>query len=335
MYPKGYLNSKGFRGPSTTREFSRIRTCTICAGSFFINMSWRIVYIEESEYLSLYLDNLKVLKNDEEYLIPINDIHTIILDNYKTKLSVHLINALTKSNVNFVICGIDHLPQTIVLPHSGHKLSFQMLNKQLAWSKNLKAIIHKFIIKNKIRNQRDLLKQLNMNEYTIEILENYINDIQLGDKTNREGLSAKVYFRELFGTKFLRFDDDVINAGLNYGYAILRSQITKVLVAKGLNTSIAFFHIGRENEFNLSDDIIEPFRPIIDYWVYKNLLEEEIFLREHRLNIIKFTTGKAYIENKHQTIFNAIKIYVDNILNYCETKNEKILKDIIIKYDDI
>lgn len=298
-------------------------------------MSWRVLYIEDSERLSLYLDNIKIEKNDEYIYIPISDLHTIILDNYKINLSVHLINALTKANINFIICDIDHLPQSIVLPHQGHKLSFQMLKKQLNWSQSLKEQIHKFIVKNKIKNQISLLKSFNKSNETIDLLTSYYENVELGDKTNREGLAAKVYFRELFGKEFKRFSDDVINAGLNYGYAILRSQISKVLVAKGLNTSIAFFHSSRENEFNLSDDIIEPFRPIIDNFVYKNLINESLFLREHRINIIKETTKKIVIDNKYQTIFNTIQIYVEGILNFCENEDFKTLKEVNINFNEL
>ncbi|WP_157868337.1 type II CRISPR-associated endonuclease Cas1 [Acholeplasma palmae] len=288
------------------------------------------MYIEESEYLSLYLDNIKVLKNGEELLIPISDIHTLILDNYKINLSVHLINALTKANINFILCDVDHLPQTIVLPHLGNKLGFQMLNKQLSWDDLLKGEIQQKIVKNKIKNQYELLEFLEKDEAIIEKIKEYETQVELADRTNREGLAAKLYFKALFGKEFKRFSNDVINAGLNYGYSILRSQISKVLVAKGLNTSIGFFHIGRENEFNLSDDIIEPFRPIIDYFIYKNLLEEKLFLREHRLNIIKHTTSNAVIDGKSQTIFNTIQIYVESILNYCEDRKE--IKKVSINY---
>ncbi|MDY0277159.1 MAG: type II CRISPR-associated endonuclease Cas1 [Acholeplasma sp.] len=287
-------------------------------------MSWRVVYIEESEYLSLYLDNIKITKNDEDILLPISDINTLILDNYKINLSVQLLNALSKANVNLVMCGIDHLPQTIILPISGHKLSFSMLKKQLEWSLEQKNFIHMMIIKNKIRNQKELLMMFKKNTYIIETLDRYINEVKLGDESNREGLAAKMYFRELFGEDFKRFSDDVVNSGLNYGYAVLRSQISKILIAKGLNTSIGFFHIGRENEFNLSDDIIEPFRPIVDSWVYRNLSEEKLFLREHRLNLVKLTTCNLTIDGKSQTLFNTIQIFVESILSNIENPNNKI-----------
>ena len=298
-------------------------------------MSWRVIYIEESDKLSLYLDNMKVIKNDEDILIPISDIHTVILDNYKINLSVHLINALTKANVNLVICGIDHLPKTIVIPYSGHKLSFSMLQKQLDWDKTIKEVVHKFIVENKIKNQKMLLKYFKKENYAIQILKKHQQEVTLADKTNREGLAAKCYFNALFGSEFKRFNNDVINAGLNYGYAILRSQISKVLIAKGLNTSIGFFHIGRENEFNLSDDIIEPFRPLVDYWVHSNLLGVKMFLKEHRLALIKSTTKKVKIDGKYQTLFNGIQIFVEAILNFCETRDEKTLRVVTIDYDEL
>ena len=129
MYPTGYSNSKGLEDLTQQGIIPEIEP--VLNGFPFFYMSWRVIYIEDSDRLSLYLDNMKVIKNDEDILIPISDIHTIILDNYKINLSVHLINALSKENVNLIICGIDHLPQTIVIPYSGHKLSFGMLKKQL------------------------------------------------------------------------------------------------------------------------------------------------------------------------------------------------------------
>src|SRR5690554_1265617 len=300
-------------------------------------MGWRVLYIEESDKLSLYLDNIKVTKNDEEYLILISDVHTIILDNYKINISVHLINALTKANVNIILCGIDHLPQSIIIPHHGNKLAFKMLNKQLSWNNNkkIKTKIHQHIIKNKIKNQNKLLKFLKKESKTIAILDRYYEEVDLDDKTNREGLSAKLYFVEMFGKHFIRFNDDVINAGLNYGYAILRSQISKVLVAKGFNTSIGIFHKNRENEFNLSDDIIEPYRPIIDFHVYSNLRDQKLFLKEHRLNLVKATIANVSIDNKRQTLFNSIKIFVEGIINYCKSKDDKDLKEININYEKL
>lgn len=298
-------------------------------------MSWRVLYVEESEHLSLYLDNIKIIKDGEDLLIPISDVHTLILDNYKINLSVHLLNALTQGNVNVVLCGVNHLPQSIVFPNSGHHLSTIMLKKQLAWSDQEKQFIQKHIVTNKIRMQYKLLIHRKVSQQIYEKLIQYSNEVTPGDSTNREGLASKMYFRALFGESFKRFDDDVLNAGLNYGYSILRSQISKVIVSKGLNTSLGFFHKGPANDFNLSDDIIEPFRPIIDHWVASNLLDEKIFLREHRIGLIKATTNNIIFQKQSQSIFNTMNLFVESILSFIETGDQGIMDQVDINFYEL
>lgn len=281
-------------------------------------MGWRVIYIEESEYLNLYLDNLKVKKNSQDLLIPLKDIHTLIIDNYKAVLSINLINKCSEENINLILCGLDHMPITTLLPLSGNNKTPLILRKQFAWSDEVKQFIQMMIVKAKISNQIAVLKKHKKNVDVISRVKRFIDEVNIGDTTNREGLSAKMYFRELFGDSFTRFEEDVINAGLNYGYSILRSQISKVILGKGLNPSIGLFHHGPENMFNLSDDIIEVFRPIIDDWVISNLKEEKIFKREHRLELIKLTTKKYRYNNEDHTFFNVVNMYVSNLLEYIE-----------------
>ena len=113
-------------------------------------MSWRVLYIEESDKLSLYLDNIKVIKNDEEILVPIKDIHSLIVDNYKILLSVHLLNALSHANVNVVLCGVDHLPQTIFFPLFGNSNAAASLKKQLKWDGLRKRYYIKRLLEEKL-----------------------------------------------------------------------------------------------------------------------------------------------------------------------------------------
>ncbi len=282
-------------------------------------MSWRVIFIEESEHLSLYLDNIKIKNYDDDILVPLSDVHSLIIDNYKTTLSIHLINALTENKVNVVLCDIEHMPSSIIFPLFGHHLSMEAQTKQLNWTKQQKIMLHDIIVKHKIYNQRAMLQFIEADKEVLEKLKQFEEEVSDGDQYNREGLSAKMYFRNLFGSEFMRFEDDVINAGLNYGYAILRSQISRALVSKGLNTTFGFFHHGPQNKFNLSDDFIEPFRPIIDCYVYKELREALIFQKEHRIALVKQTTKKIIIQNKKQTIFNAINLYIESILSFIET----------------
>lgn len=291
------------------------------ASLFYFFMGWRILYIEESDYLSLYLDNIKVKKNDDEVTLPISDLHTLILDNYSTVLSVHLINALAENNVNVVLCGVDHLPKSTITPIVGNQQMPLFLRKQIEWPIKIKAFVHQSIVKSKIENQVALLKFFKKEKSVIEHISNYSIEVEPGDVTNREGLAAKMYFRELFGSTFRRFDDDVINAGLNFGYAILRSQIAKSIVAKGYHPSLGFFHKGPSNAFNLADDIIESFRPIIDCYVYRHLISEPLFIREHKKALIRLTTCEIMIKGTRQTLFNGINLYIDGIMQFVETGN--------------
>jgi len=287
-------------------------------------MGWRVIHITEGEYLSCMLDNLKVSTADkEDILIPLSDIHSLVIDNYKLKLTSQLITRCSENNVALIVCSVDHRPTTIVLPQSGNYQGALVLRKQLRWSKEQKSTLHSIIIEGKISNQINACKICKIDEEEINFkkLTGYITQIEESDITNREGLAAKVYFGLMFGTDFRRFDNTVVNAALNYGYSILRSQISKSIVAKGLHPAIGIFHIGPENMFNLSDDIIEPFRPIVDIWVKENIQNSSLseFTKEHRQELLRLTSiTKVIIDNKTQTLFNAMDIMVDSISQYFE-----------------
>lgn len=336
MYPRSRDTqiAKVFEDLAKQGNFSRNRA-RIRAGSLFSIMGWRIVYIEESDKLLLYLDNLKIFRNDEEFLLSLKDIDVLVLDNYKLTLSLQLINALTSYNINTIICGMDHLPTTHLQPYSGNYYSSEIFYRQLNWTSLQKEIATQAIIKSKIWNQQLLLKHHKASTDGIELLEKYHNEVELNDKSNREGLSAKKYFSCLFGQGFKRFNDDVINAGLNYGYSILRSQISKSLVAKGLNPKLGLFHKGNSNLFNLSDDIIEPFRPIVDHYVKNNLEKEKLFLREHRLGLIKLLTENLRYKNQRQTTSNVIDFFIDEVINFMDNNCQGTLVVPIINFDDL
>lgn len=296
-------------------------------------MGWRIVYIEKAMDLRLYLDNLKITDEKGSITIPLNDIHSLIIDNTQAKMTIPLILKCSEYNINLVICNIEHLPTTVINPISGNYKTYSQLTKQINWDQNLKRILHKEVVKNKINNQIDLLKKIDANYDVINKLYEFVDEVEDGDVTNREGLAAKMYFRELFSPDFKRFSNDVINAGLNYGYSILRSQISKTIIAKGLHPALGIFHKGPLNQYNLSDDLIEPLRPLIDNYVYNNLRDAIIFKRDHRLDLIKITTKDVYINSTKQSMFNAISILVDGIIKFFETADIENYSQINLLYE--
>lgn len=296
-------------------------------------MGHRVIYVEKCEYLRLYLDNLKVMVKNDDILFPISDIQILVIDNYQSNISVPLINKLTENNVCTIICGVDHLPKSYILPINGNFATSGNINKQITWEKERKALLHSIIVKYKIENQIEILKQNNKRHEVIKKLYEFVDSIELDDRTNREGLAAKMYFRELFGSDFIRFEDDVINAGLNYGYSIFRSLITSIIVAKGYIANIGIFHKGKQNMFNLSDDIIEVFRPIVDDYVYNTMRDEILFKQEHREKLIQLTNKKILIDSRKQTVANAINQYLDSIFNYLDGETNRVLFPLPIIYD--
>lgn len=268
---------------------------------------------------------MKVEVGEDDILFPVKDIQILVIDNYKSKMSVPLMNKLTENNVCTIFCGIDHLPKSYLLPMNGNFSQSGNINKQTQWNKDKKAIVHQKIVQAKIRNQIEILKKNNKNQEVIYKLYEYVEEVEKGDTTNREGLAAKMYFRALFGNDFIRFEADVINAGLNYGYSIFRSLITSIIAAKGYLPNIGIFHIGKQNMFNLSDDIIEVFRPIVDDYVYNQMMQDILFKQEHREALIQITNKKVVMDQRKQTIANAIYEYIESILKILE-EDDNLLK---------
>ena len=300
-------------------------------------MGWRVLYVDQGHYLNLYLDNIKInnRSEDREITVPIHDIHTLILDNYQIVLSVQLINKLMEYNVNVVLCNLEHKPHSLIVPQEGNKKATQVLFRQMEWTESAKQVMHREIVRYKIRNQLELLRLMEKDPDAIRLLEQYIEQVELGDVTNREGLSAKVYFRALFGPKFKRFEQDTVNASLNYGYAILRSQISKTVIAKGLHPALGIFHKGPTNGFNLSDDVIEPFRPLVDCHVAQHCMNLEMFGKEQKICLIRLTTSDLKYRGKKQTLFNVVSMFVDDLVRFTETGDMSFLHRPKIPYHEL
>lgn len=98
--------------------------------------------------------------------------------------------------------------------------------------------------------------------------------------------------------------------------------------------NLAFFHRGKQNSFNLSDDIIEVFRPIVDDYVYNNLLDEILFKTAHKKELIDLTNKKINIDNRKQTIGNAVNLYLDSIFRFIDDQSNEILFPFPIAYDN-
>lgn len=285
-------------------------------------MGWKIVEVENSENLNLFLDNLIIQTENSKIKIPLTDIDVLIINNYKLKITVQLINALSNNNILTIVCDNNYLPSSNILPIIGNHNTLKILEKQIQWSKSIKSIFWQKIIKNKIKNQIRFLNYLNIDSSELEAL---YNDVKEYDVSNREGHASKIYWHLLFGKKFKRHEDDYINSLLNYGYTILRSYMTRSIIKKGLDPRISIFHKSFHNYFALSSDLMEQFRCIIDYIVYKIInSNEKILFYEAKSMIIENFNIKIWIKDKYQFVNNAIDVFIDSIVQSQEILEIKI-----------
>lgn len=280
---------------------------------------FRIIYIKESEKLSLKLDSLLIDNNNNEYSIPLEDIDTIMLENNKCILTSKLICKLMEYKINFIVCNDKMMPTGMMLPYQQHSRGTKVILNQIHWTKETKDFLWDIIVENKIRNQRKTLELFNKNMKVIHKLKEYEELVDNGDSSNKEGHAAKIYFNEMFGKDFIRFDNDPVNSALNYGYTILRANICRVIVAYGLIPNLGINHRSEFNNYNLADDIIEVYRPIVDIWVYKNMLNKSFLSREDRMSLINLLNGTIEIGNTIQTLTNSFQKYLSGILGFIET----------------
>ena len=199
-------------------------------------MSFRTVVITSQSKIS-YKNRFLVVKqdNDEKY-IHLSEIDTIIVDSISVSISAYLLKEIADAKINMIFCDEKHNPFGELSPYYSRHNSSKKIKEQIKWTNKYKDDLWMKIVKNKILNQSLMLNKIKNDKY--DLLNSYIDEVVSGDKTNREGHAAKVYFNALFGKDFVRNNNDNINAALNYGYAILLSTINKEVIASGYLTSI-------------------------------------------------------------------------------------------------
>lgn len=198
--------------------------------------------------------------------VPIEDIGFVILEHQQTNITLPLLNALSDNNVAVIFCGNDFMPNAMLMNLDSNKTQGESYRAQIEASEPLKKGLWKQIVEAKIRNQAALLNKLGKDG---DKLKPYYTNVKSGDSDNREGVAAKIYWNELFGTDFIRSREGIEpNNMLNYGYTLLRAAVARALMGSGLFPAFGIFHRNRYNAFPLADDIMEPYRPYVDEIVF-------------------------------------------------------------------
>lgn len=286
-------------------------------------MGFRTVVIKKRCKLSYSLNYL-VYRGEEEYQINLQEISTLIIESTAVSFTTSLISELSARKINVIFCNNKHNPEAQLIPFDGCHNSSIKIKEQLNWSESIKLKVWSKIVELKIKAQRD-----NMIKYECDeeiLLKNYAESIEEGDSSNREGHAAKVYFNSIFGKDFTRSSSVFINTILNYGYTILLSHINRYVVSCGYMTQLGIHHKSEYNSFNLSCDLIEPFRPIVDSYALSGLLNEENYKRK----LSNLDSIKIVIKNQKTNLENALKIFCSSVFKALNEDDESM----IIMYED-
>lgn len=274
-------------------------------------MSWRTVVISSRCKLDTKMGYL-VIRGEDTRRIFLDEIAMLLIENPAVSLTGCLLEALVERKVRVIFCDTRRSPMAELTPYHGSHDSTRKLRLQLGWDESFKGIVWSAIIAEKISQQSSLLAERHKQREAL-LLESYIDQIEPKDATNREGHAAKVYFNALFGMDFTRHADGPINAALDYGYSLLLSAFNREVAACGYLTQLGLHHDNVFNHFNLSSDLMEPFRVLIDRRVLS--LEFTELDKDVRLALISVLNDEVMIGGSTQTVSNAIRIYVKGVFD--------------------
>lgn len=231
-------------------------------------MAWRSVMVTQPARLRLEQRALAVDGEQGTVRIPLEDMSVLVIDQPQVNLTAQLLSACADQQIAVVTVGANHHPNGVLLPHLPHSRALKVIRAQLAMSMPRRKRLWRSIIQRKIRNQADVLER-HGHPATCRRLRALAQGVRSGDAGHAESQAAQIYFRALFPRGFTRGQDRLHNSALNYGYSIIRSALARNLVIYGFLTAFGLHHDSEQNAFNLADDLLEPFRPILDAYVLR------------------------------------------------------------------
>lgn len=232
-------------------------------------MTGRIVEIaEDGRHLALSRGFMVVKAEGEELArVPLDDIGAVLVNAHGTSYSNNLVLALAERGAAMVLCGPNHLPAAWIWPLTGHHIQAKRMRAQLDAPRPLCKRLWQALVRAKIEQQGAALDAAGKNGSGFRLLARQVGS---GDPDNLEAQAARRYWPLMFGPNFRRERElPGTNALLNYGYTILRSATARAVVAAGLHPSLGVHHRNRNDHMVLVDDLMEPFRPLVDLMVLR------------------------------------------------------------------
>ncbi len=295
----------------------------------------RTLYFGNPAYLKTRQEQLVVsykgiagMEDAEDKTVPIEDVGVVVLDHQQITITQTTLHKLLENNVAVITCNATHHPVGLLLNLDGHSIQSERFKAQIEATEPMKKQLWAQTIAAKIQNQAAVLEYF---ETDTGPLLSLAADIRSGDKGNAEATAAAYYWRNLFPPEmdfYRRRDGSPPNHLLNYGYAIIRAIVARSLVGSGLLPTLGIFHRNRYNAYCLADDIMEPYRPYVDY-IVRSLIKEKKDYRElnteNKNRLLNVASVDVLLEKDKSPLFVAAQRSTATLAKCFEGEVKKIL----------
>ncbi len=280
---------------------------------------WRSVVVSSPAKLRREHFSL-VVEQEQAARVPFEDIAIIVLNHREITLTHPVLSACGEYGIGLFSTGDDHQPNGVFMPFLQHSRATRMLRLQLGLDRPKTKRAWAEIVQRKIANQAACLRLAGRG--STERLESLGRRVRSGDAGNMEAQAAALYFSKLMGRGFDREQESWTNAALNYGYAVIRGAIARGLVAHGMLPSIGLFHASEQNAFNLADDLIEPFRPLVDLHVVTQMRQRRTdtsdLLPADKVGLVGLLNVDVRMPQGEMTVLAAIEYSTESLLRLYE-----------------
>jgi CRISPR-associated protein Cas1 len=285
-------------------------------------MSGRTVIVQNPAHLKTANERLVVCNENGESSIPLSDISCVLIEDHRVTFTTSFINRCAQNSLAVFTCDERHIPCGVFLPLNQHSIFSKRISSQIALPHSVAGVLWRKIIESKIENQALCLLFNNKLTEGKKILD-YRSHVKNHDPDNIEGIAARIYFQSLFGDSFSRDIPCTVNAALNYGYALVRGLITRSLVSTGFQPVLGIHHSNQFNQFNLADDLIEPFRPLVDLTVCSIIDPSKTFSTQEKRAMLSVFAQRMGVNKKKYKLEDCIDLLCQNLCQCYELRNSK------------
>ncbi len=266
-------------------------------------MGFRNIEITQPSELHIKAGQLIITQQSQSYTIPIEDIDLIFCIGADIRISTMDLSIFSNNRIVLITLDNKYLPTSISTPYEGNARQPHIMHVQIKYPEENKQMLWKNVIHQKILNQARALAILGLPgadkvmKYSYDLIEENVD--------YNESAAAKEYF-DHYHPGLNRRNEDPINARLNYGYSVVRSAIVRSLLIAGFHPTFGLHHDNQYNMFNMADDLIEPFRAMVDLLVYHKIDSNPVLTKTQRKTIVSILNHACMVDDKKISISSAI-----------------------------